>query len=258
MNRSVLLLLFIMILWTGCKQLENEDAKISKIQDYVEEVKETYPSYDFKRSMMFSLGDYTFSATSFFDKDNKLKLVEEVGNMGEYGNLKKRYFLKDDQLVFVGTDKRFYQGNHYIYSEEKAFLSDEGDEVLMVQKKEAPSLIDLQEQDFQTITSKTDYSGELSRCLNAIEQRQEFAPQFKKVWSLRGKSFLQLGEAHEGTFEADLRIRTKDSLILMLESSPQMKGVLLDIDWEYQHTNGYEEMVYKGGQVAAPDEANKD
>ncbi|POY37551.1 hypothetical protein C3K47_07240 [Solitalea longa] len=220
------------------------------IDRYVKEIKSKIPRLNYKRSLQYNLGDYTFDISTYFDNDNKQIALIEDGHRGEYGYRRLSVYYKNEHPVFAEVNEKAAMGSNNQYTEAKVYFKPN---LKVIKALERKSLIENNIQDIPFTPFVPDTLGYVEKASffkRVIDQTGEFDLPFEEIKKIDSREYLILGKNDPNSYHVKLLILAPDSTIKKLKANQAaFKGKKLGLTWDYENSKGYESLVYKSGQI---------
>ncbi|TZF83045.1 hypothetical protein FW774_12130 [Pedobacter sp. BS3] len=220
----------------------NESLNEATINTYVDSVNATLNQAEKTSSLVYTLGDSSFYVTRY-TYNNAPVLYEETCDKAELGYSKRRYYLKDNRVIFYSENskatpsdkpyriiKEYYRNDVMFYAEEK-----QGTE------QDIASL-PFTETNVATAQSQT----RLARYEDALNQRGKFDLFFEGITEYPKARYLILSRKEINAYRAPVLIPDDDDLIREIAGNPnKYRGEKLYLTWKI--VNG--EAVYQSGKL---------
>ena len=225
------------------RDLATED----KIAVYADSINAVLPFCEETKSMVYTLGDYSFQVSRFKHHD-KIVLYIEQGNNGEYRSVEKRYYIEDNMPALlversVDSRKSLRYSNTY-FKQGKVFIAE--------QKSGSAKEMNIQNAGFKEASLEAvDHYQELETYEDALNQRRKFDLVFEEIAECPKAKYLILSRKEINSYRAPVKVEVEDEFIRELYSNPlRYRGEKLDISWKINSNN---ETVYLQGRLKTRD-----
>lgn len=225
-------------------------ALTASIDNYVSSIKSSIPKLNYKRSLQYSLGDYSFDVSVYY-KDNKQVALFEEGHSGEVGYRRLNVFLENDKPVFAELAEKTSMGSNNQFTEAKIYMN--GLKVIKAVERKSDMESKLLELPFSPFTADTlGFASKADFLKSALDCSGIFDLPFLEIKKSGDKEYLVLGKKEANSYRVNLQILKDDDLIKKLRANPEAyRGKKIDIHWSYENIKGYERLVYKSGSAAS-------
>lgn len=197
----------------------DDKAVTSAIDKYVASIKSAIPTLNYKRSLQYSLGDYTFDVSVYY-KDNKQVALFEEGHSGEVGYRRLNVFLENDKPVFAELAEKTSMGSNNQFTEAKVYLNDL--KVIKAEERKSNLESKLTEKPFTPFVADTlGFAAKADFLKNAIDCSGVFDLPFMEIKKSGNNEYLILGKADANSYKVILHIIKADELIKKLKANPQ-------------------------------------
>ncbi|UKJ06155.1 hypothetical protein [Solitalea lacus] len=233
--------------------LGNQQLEIDK---YVNAIKGELPKLEYKRSLRYNLGDFSFDVSVYYKNNKEVALIED-GHRGEFSYRRLNIYLKGDKPVFAELNEKTSMGSNNQFVEVKIYL-DSGLKVLKAVERKSDEENKLANLPFSSFTPDTSgFAFKAAFLKRALDRSGEFDLPFYEIKQDKNIEYLVLGKNEEGSYWVNLQIVKEDSVIKRLKmNQSQFKGKRLDVEWEYENIKGYERLVYKNGKLPNESQLN--
>lgn len=220
----------------------------NEINIYTDSLKSLLPfSKEFK-SMIYSLGDYSFQVRKYMYKGQPLLYIES-GDNGEYGKTENHYYIKDGKLTLV-VENFFTNTGPKSFTSRKIYFN-EG-KMMYAEQRSGLNRLDVQSKEYEkTDLPVIDHIAQLTTFEDALNKRGRFDLVFEGITEYPKAKYLIFSKKEINAYRAPIKVENEDEFIHELFANPlRYKGEKLDINW---NINGLNEAVYLSGKLQTRD-----
>lgn len=218
-----------------------------EINLYADSIDALLPHCKVERSMVYSLGDYSFHVNKYSYKGEAV-LYREWGSSGEYGNTDKRYYIKDRDVSFL-VENTFTPTASKPYSFLKAYFKN--GEVFHAKQINAPTKQALSNLDFEDVHYTGYKPVNIALFEDALSQQGKFDLTFERIIECSTARYLIFSNNGFNSYRAPVKVENTDEFIQEIASNPlRYKGKKLDISWGLSDSN---EVIYTHGKLKKRD-----
>lgn len=217
-----------------------------EIDLYADSVNSLLPFCKRHKSVVYSLGDYSFSVSRYLHKGQVVLYIEH-GDSGGKEKVVNKYYVRDNKpVLFVG--RSFLTVDTQSLKQSKAYF--ENKRLLQAEHGWRPS----GEKRWTAASDKADlhpHSRRIQLLEDAIHQRGVFDLVFEGIAGCSKAKYLILSKHSINSYRLPIKIEREDEFIQALSSNPShFKGKKLDIAWSVNSRN---ETVYESGKLRRRD-----
>lgn len=218
-----------------------------EINLYADSIDALLPFCKVERSMVYSLGDYSFHVNKYSYKGQAV-LYREWGSSGEYGSTDKRYYIKDQNVSFL-VENSYTPTASKPYSFLKAYFKDGG--VFHAKQVNALTKQALSDQDFEDVEYTGFKPANITLFEDALSQQGKFDLTFERIIECSKAKYLIFSNNGCNSYRAPVKVENTDEFIQEIASNPlRYKGEKLDIVWGLSDSN---EVIYTNGKLKKRD-----
>lgn len=223
-------------------KLQNE----TEIKAYADSVNGLLPVLKKQESLVYTLGDHTFSVTKYTDQESPVLYIEKSST--GYGGTEKRYYLKKDQLLLYSVLSESYNIARPYTLKNEYFRNNI---LFYAEEKRTENKNELKTVPFTPISNpapaQKDHIKDLSSLEDALKQRDQFNLVFDGITEYPKAKYIILTRNELNAYRAAIRVDKEDDLVRELSSNPaRYKGARLDLQWKIAGEN---EAVYQSGRI---------
>lgn len=212
---------------------------------YADSINTVLPLCKEVKSMVYSLGDYSFQVSKFLQHGETVLYVEH-GNSGEYGSVEKRFYIENRAPVLLmerSTDNtKAIKFSKTYFREGRAFTTRE---------RLGMNEMEIRDASYKGAEPATVYYRTLETYEDAINQRRKFDLVFEEIAECPKAKYLILSRKEINSYRAPIKVEVEDEFIHELYSNPlRYRGEKLDITWRMNANN---EAVYSYGKLKTRD-----
>lgn len=214
------------------------------IQAYADSVNLLLPELEKRQSLVYTLGDYSFSIVKYMDNGRPVLYIEEGVGDESAGTIKK-YYLKNDKLILYTEESQVYNTSAPYKSKRLYFRNNI---LFYAEQKTAQDSTELKKVSYDKINAgDSEPYANIFTMEDALNQQGKFDLVFDGITEYPRARYLVLSKNEINAYRAVIKVDKEDDLIRELASNPsRYTGARLDIKW---NINGDNEAVYKAGSL---------
>jgi hypothetical protein len=197
-----------------------------------------------EKSMIYTLGDYSFYIEKYLSKGRPVLYVEKQISE-KFGTLVKYCYVKDLKPIFL-SEKEFFSNREKPHSVTNTFFKD--GTAFSSETKSASTLQEINLAMFQKAeVKKHNKTIGIEFFEDAIAKRGKFDLLFDRITQCPKAKYLILSRSEANSFRVPVKVEKEDEFIRAISTDPgSFRGARLDIRCKINHNN---ELVYVAGRI---------
>jgi len=247
--KSVYFLILIGIFSTllGCKQFKADhpqaglgdehatDLTAKSILHFVDSIEHNLTLFDKTTSLVYMLGDLSFYVEKYSSNNQPVLLIEHAFDGGISNNLKKYYF-KNDSLIFEALRNQVSNDDGNVFKESRTYLRN--NTVFRIEERTASAETEIRSLPFVNIPLSQNLSSDQSHLDNIktlndiVNGTDKFEMVFEGITTYPDSRYIMLRNKIQNNYTAGILVKEKDAFIDSLLNKPiDFKDQKLKLAW---------------------------
>jgi len=200
------------------------------INSYADSIDKNIDKTEKKSSLLYAIRDHSLYVEQYQDNGNTVLLLSNEDN-GALKNTRKKFYFKNDSLVFVKTSS--IQGT--VLKDTLTYLRN--NTIFKIAQRESTNENQQKKPSYKVISTSNQgnpeaYQQKIKFLQDALTQQNQFEMVFEAIHILPEESYMSLKSKTNSTYQATLLIEEKDALIDSLVADPlKYKGEKIRFNW---------------------------